>query len=290
VVVVVGLLAALFLGVVTSADAAPPTVYVALGDSYTAGPFINLDFSGTVPPGCAQSKFSYPYLVASSIGADVFRDPSCSSATSANFTSPQAVSGGVNPPQYDALLPDATVVTIGIGGNDVGLVSLATNCINLAPVPLAAAPLGESCASRYTAGGVDQYSDKIAAFAPVFSDMLEEVHRRAPAAQVFVVGYPSVLPEGPGCWPYVPLLAPDVAYVRAKVMELNALEAQLAAAHGATFVDTWTSSIGHDACQAVDQAWVDGIIPFPPAYPMHPNAPGMSNTGRVVAGAISSGG
>jgi lysophospholipase L1-like esterase len=272
--------------------ASPPAnhAYVSLGDSYTSGPFINLNSAGSVPAGCGQSKYSYPYLVASALAVQAFRDPSCGSATTNEFTHPQTVAFGVNPPQDDALGPDTTLVTVGIGGNDAGLVGLATSCINFSAVPLGPPPLGQPCVDRYTAGGVDQYSIRIAAVAPKMATALAEIHRRVPRAKIFVVGYPAVLPEAGSCWPYVPLLAPDVAYVRDKVKELNTMLAAQSLAHGATFVDTWTSSIGHDACQLPGTNWVDGIVPVPLAYPLHPNQAGEANTAAVVARAIAASG
>ena len=35
---------------------------------------------------------------------------------------------GTNPPQFNALRPDSTLVTVGIGGNDAGLVGVAEEC------------------------------------------------------------------------------------------------------------------------------------------------------------------
>ena len=41
----------------------------------------------------------------------------------------------------------------------------------------------------------------------------------------------------------------DVAYLRATEQELNAMLATQAAANGATLVDWYKASIGHDACK-----------------------------------------
>jgi hypothetical protein len=103
---------------------------------------------------------------------------------------------------------------------------------------------------------------------------------------VFVVGYPAVLPESGSCWPYVPFVPADVAYVRDKVKQLNTMLAAQARSTGGTFVDTWTSSIGHDACKLPGTAWIDGIVPVPIAAPVHPNAAGEAKTARVVTDAI----
>ena len=50
-----------------------------------------------------------------------------------------------------------------------------------------------------------------------------------------------------------------------------------AAGNGATYVDTFTSSIGHDACKSPGVAWVNGIAPNSIAFPLHPNQAGEQN-------------
>ena len=77
--------------------------YVALGDSYTAGPLIP-NPTGE-PIDCGRSTNNYPHVVARAIHPAVFRDVSCGSATTKDMTMPQTglPLGGTNPPQFDAL-------------------------------------------------------------------------------------------------------------------------------------------------------------------------------------------
>ena len=42
-----------------------------------------------------------------------------------------------------------------------------------------------------------------------------------PAAAKLVLGYGAAFPEGDGCWPYAPMLPPDVKYLRSKMQQLN---------------------------------------------------------------------
>ena len=80
--------------------------------------------------------------------------------------------------------------------------------------------------------------------------VLAGIRERAPAARILVVGYPVILPAaGPGCWPLMPIAVGDVAWLRTVQGRLNAMLAEQAAAAGATFVDTYTSSVGHDVCR-----------------------------------------
>jgi hypothetical protein len=62
--------------------------------------------------------------------------------------------------------------------------------------------------------------------------------------------------------------------------------ANAAAANNAKFVDTFTSSIGHDACKPSGTAWVNGIVPNSIAYPLHPNQAGEQNMANQVLAAL----
>jgi lysophospholipase L1-like esterase len=272
-VLAVGALVGLSAGSASGA-VAPGGVYVALGDSYTAGPLI-LPMSDNFT--CARSALNYPALLAAKIKPSVFRDVSCSSATTADFSQPQpgAVSG-TNPPQYDAITPDTTLVTVGIGGNDVGLVGLAESCINVAPPPI-----GQSCAEKDTAGGVDVYSQRIQAFAPTYGTVIDHIRQLAPNAQILMVSYPTGIRDG-GCWPVQPVLPEDATYIQAKIDELNAAMQQQAELHGATYIDIRTPSIGHDACALPGIRWVEGLVPTSDAFPLHPNELEMQDTTNVI--------
>src|ERR1035438_5608666 len=109
-----GLLLAALLPAAASAGG---PVYVSLGDSFTSGPLIP-NQHGT-PADCLRSSHNYPSLVAAAIGASSFTDVSCSGATTADIIAPQSVILGTNPPELNALSPATTVVTLGIGGNDL---------------------------------------------------------------------------------------------------------------------------------------------------------------------------
>src|SRR5262249_14988744 len=130
------------------------------------------------------------------------------------------------------------------------------------------------CKARLDSGGHDQLAERIAATAPKIADVLTRVHARAPRARVIVVGYPTALPDGNGCWPFLPLGPHDVAYVRGAEAELNDMLATQAKARQAGFADTATPSKGHDMCTKTGTKWVEDLVPTSPAQPLHPNARG----------------
>jgi lysophospholipase L1-like esterase len=252
--------------------------YVALGDSYTSSPRTGAK-AGT-PAGCDRSDNNYPHLVAAKLRPAEFVDVSCSGASTVDLTGSQTTGNGTNPPQLDAVNADTTLVTLGIGGNDVGFISLVGECVTL---DRNASP----CKARMTAGGRDQLAERIDATAPKIADALERIHDRAPHARVVVVGYLTALPDGAGCWPFLPLGTADVAYVRESEARLNDMLAAQARAHRAAFADTATPSEGHDMCASTGTKWVEDLIPTSSAAPLHPNAKGeqaMADAVLRVAG------
>ena len=76
----------------------------------------------------------YPFLVARSLRLEL-TDMSCSSATIASLSAPESTGGGTNPAQLSVLSAGTTLVTLGIGGNDVGWGSVITRCTELDLVP-----------------------------------------------------------------------------------------------------------------------------------------------------------
>lgn len=205
--------------------------YVALGDSYTAAPLVPDPTGNPIP--CGRSTNNYPQDVKRAISPTSFTDASCSSATTADMTQSQSLEGGVQtaPPQFNALGTQDALVTLGIGGNDAGLIGVAEECAKLD----AALPFGSRCKSHYNSGGTDNEVTKINAAGPKVASTIQGIHARAPQA------------------------------------------------NGATYADTFSSSIGHDACKG-SSAWVNGIIPTSAAFPLHPNATGEANMAKQVEG------
>jgi lysophospholipase L1-like esterase len=258
--------------------AAAAAAYVALGDSYAAGPLVPNQLPD--PAGCWRSDHNYAHLVAQARGWPLL-DVTCSAASTTDLTSAQPVLGGANRPQLDALGPGVGVVSLQIGGNDIGFLDIVQRCGTLLPV-------GTPCRDAYLRGGTDVLSRRIAATGPRVGAALAEIRRRSPAARVLVLGYPAILPEvQPGCWPVLPIAPGDVSYLRDKEKELNAMLAARAAAAGATYVDVYGPSLGHDACQPPGARWVEPLVPLALSAPAHPNALGMRGTAGALLGATA---
>lgn len=256
--------------------------FVALGDSFAAGDLIPSSPSGT-PAGCLRSSHDYGADAAAALGITSYIDASCTGATTADMTQPQSVLLGANPPQLSFLAPDDSVVTLTIGGDDIGFLGILQTCATLSLTD----PFGNPCQRHYTAGGTDQLLAAINATAPKLAAVLQQIHVRAPDARVLLVGYPDILPStGDGCWPLVPFAFGDVPYLRGIELAVNQMLAGTAAANGATYVDTYTATIGHDACQPASVKDVEGLVPASPAYPFHPNERGQQVMADQVLAAL----
>ena len=266
--------------------------YVALGDSYTAGLGVPEQTGATA--GCGQSTSSYPYLVARSLRLDL-TDMSCSSATIADLTAAQPTGQGTNPAQLSALSSGTALVTVSIGGNDIGLIDIVTKCTELDLVPALIPGLGSSartpCEDFYTAGGTDQIRQRIEAVTGRLAGTLTQIRERAPRARVYVVGYPDLLPAGGGgCGGALGITAGDIAFLNREEVRLNAGLEQAARAAGDGYVDTYAPSQGHDACSAPGSRWLEPLLAASAAAPLHPNAAGERGMADAVVEAVQSAG
>ncbi|MFI6317464.1 SGNH/GDSL hydrolase family protein [Nonomuraea sp. NPDC050556] len=253
--------------------------YVALGDSYVAGALIGHPVGS--PALCLRTDGNYPHRLARALGIGDLADASCSSAETIHLTQPQPMPGGLGqaPPQFDALDEATTLVTIGIGANDIKLLDVISTCATLSALDA----LGSPCTKHFTSGGVDQLQQRIDAMAPKIGAALQEIHARAPGARVLVVGYLTVFPPRYGCWPAVPVAVGDIPYLYGKQAAMNDLLAAQAAANGAGFVDV--DAARRDVCQMPWRRWVEPVVPVSPATPFHPNGAGMQAvTDRILAG------
>lgn len=234
--------------------------YVAMGDSFSAGPFIGT--MRTDPDGCARSRDNYPAFLADWLDVASYTDVTCSGATTADLYAPMTLfGGGTAVPQIDAVSADTDLVTIGIGGNDFGIYDGLIGCQQ----PASVCAVDELRANaRKVAGRIEQ--------------AVRRISRAAPDAQVYVVGYPDILPTEGTC-DAVGASAAVLGPVTEVAGMLNASLRKGAEAAGGSYVDMEAVSKGHDVC-AKGRAWVNGPrFRAGIAAPFHPKINGM----RAVA-------
>ncbi|HTA06603.1 MAG TPA: SGNH/GDSL hydrolase family protein [Solirubrobacteraceae bacterium] len=261
-----------------AAGAAAPQ-YAALGDSYTSAPGI-LPLAPASPPQCGQSARNYPHLIATALKLSL-TDASCAGAKTENFTNSQSPGQG---PQFDALHRSTKVVSVSMGGNDEALfVTLLAGC----SVADAGRPnVGAPCESQYEAFVNEAFAQSQAPREAA----LAQIHRHSPKAKLFVVGYPEVMPSSGYCPAAIPWTTGDLKWFREVTVRINNALGRWAQAHGATFVDTFTPSKGHNACEALGTRWIEPLIGSLTGVPLHPNVTGVEHEALDVGTAMKQAG
>ncbi|MET0999275.1 MAG: SGNH/GDSL hydrolase family protein [Marmoricola sp.] len=241
---VITVVVVVLLGSIGTSDSVRPTYhhYVALGDSYTAAPYVPLT---DVAYGCFRSSNNYPKLVATALRVDDLKDRSCSGAQTTDLPGRQRTVRGMSvPPQFDALSTNTDLVTVGIGANNGHLYArLATVCRRTQKI----CPLYDE---RATLGRI---VDRVR---PALVDTLEQIEERAPKARVLLISYPKLLPQRGDCLRLPRMRPRDRATFRNINLRLRGQMQAAAAETGVEFVDFYRASIGHDVCSR--QPWIQG--------------------------------
>ena len=288
--VVASLSAALPGAVAAPSENAGPKSLVALGDSFASGPLVPVQYEQ--PWGCLRSSNNYAHQVASALALEL-TDVTCSGASTkhmwethgvspeaefADYGAPLGYDGHPgNPPQLDALQPDTDIVTLQIGGNDIGFGGLATTCGEGA----IRGSFGEGgCTEAVEA---ERPFEKIEATAPKIRAVLDEIHRRSPKASIYVLGYSGIFKIGPtASCPAMGVGEADAVYLRRIQERLNAMIEDVADDPAQTYsgvteyIDVYGPSAGHTACDLPAIRWVEPIVPVNAAAPVHPNLGGMT--------------
>lgn len=283
--------------------------YVSLGDSYAAGLGLGAP-TGLPVPGCAQSGNNFPHLVAAQLKLDL-TDASCSGAKVPDvITAPQATLASTAPVQTDSLSANTDVVTLMIGGNDIGFTSIIGACL----AQSAAGPLllstALNCQSVYAAP-TNPISQALAALPTQLAAVITAIHTKAPKAKVVVVGYPALMPDlastpAAGCFtpalgsPPGTFLAGSFPFTNTDVPFLHGVQAMLdkamataTTASGATYISTFAATQAHSPCAPSNERYVNGVtlaasksgltsLPIT----MHPNAAGAAFLQAQVVDAI----
>ncbi len=263
------------------ATTAGPTYssYVALGDSYSAGPLIpTTDLAG----GCARSDHNYPSLVAERLALADVTDVTCSGAKTRDLTrASHPYPESTIPAQLDALSSDTDLVTIGIGGNDLDLFgTLVTTCTRLRDTDPAGDPCTRALADRTPtlAGTARTIGDRV-------TRALREIKERAPDATVVLVGYLRLVPDRGTCRT-LPLARGDYAQGRRISLALNGALEKAARRTGVVYVDAYAMSAGHDICSS--DPWVNGALTQRErALAYHPFESGMTAVADAVVAQVT---
>ena len=219
--------------------------YVALGDSYSSGVGTN---SYTLSSSCLRGVYAYPYLVSQQRPNTSLNFVACSGATTTSLMASQ----------IQAVNSSTNVVTVTIGGNDIGFASLLTQCT-----------LG-TCNTAL--------ANTNAALPGSLNSKLDTVYtaiknQAAPGAKVVVLGYPRVFSSS-GCLGTTGISSSERTAGNALADKLDQTIAARAAAYGFTYKSAIASWTGHAVCSS--SAWLNGLNIFKTTESYHPNRNGNS--------------
>jgi lysophospholipase L1-like esterase len=221
--------------------------YVALGDSYSSG--LGAGSYGS-SGSCDRSANAYAQLWANSKAPAAFSFVACSGATTGDLLNSQIA----------AVTGSTTLVSLTIGGNDVGFSSVMETCVLWGT---------SSCVSA-----INSAESKAQSILPAaFDNVLRAIKAKAPAAKIVFLDYPDFydLSQSSGC---IGLSGTSRAKVDEGVNVLDSLVQQAAARNGATFADVRGSFAGHEICDGT--SWLNSVdwTNFGDSY--HPTAAGQS--------------
>lgn len=243
---------------------APGARYVAMGSSFAAGAGIE-PVKRDAPERCGRSEINYATLLATQLNLDLV-DATCGGATTAHILGPW----DELPAQIDAVTPDTRLVTVTIGGNDVGYVAnlFAASCRAGVRNERLVDPATANCPSFELPSDED-----FVRLRANLAMLLTEISRHAPQARIVVVQYLTLVP-GQGC-AAAPLTDADARDLRELGKRLARITAEAAAAAGVDLFSADALSTRHTACDPVP--WSRALAnDYQPAMgaPWHPNAAG----------------
>jgi hypothetical protein len=93
--------------------------------------------------------------------------------------------------------------------------------------------------------------------------------------------------SGAACAHTLGITQGDVAFLNTEEVRLNDMLRQRAETAGAFYVDTYTPSVGHDACADAATRWIEPLLSASAAAPLHPNARGEQGMADAVLHALT---
>jgi len=230
---------------VTAAAAAAGN-YAALGDSYSSGVGTG---SYTLNSACKRGVYAYPYLWAQKHPGTSLSFVACSGAKTSDVLASQ----------IQAVTTTTTLVTMTIGGNDIGFANLIYQCT-----------LSDCSAALDTTR-----ANLEAALGTALDTVYNSVKTHAAFnATIVVLGYPRVF-AGAGCFGTLGISSTEQSKANALADALDQVIATHAAADGVTYKSAIGSWTGHAVCSS--SPWLNGLNLFNTGESYHPNKAGHSS-------------
>jgi lysophospholipase L1-like esterase len=222
------------------------TIYAALGDSYSSGVGTG---SYTLDSACKRSVYAYPYLWAQRHAGTTLSFVACSGAKTSDLLANQ----------IQAVTTATDLVTMTIGGNDIGFANLIYQCT----LSDCSSALDSTRTSLETTLG----SKLDAVFTTVKS-------HAAPGATIVVLGYPRIF-SGAGCFSTLGISSTEETKANQLSDALDTVIAAHAQTDGVTYKSAIAAFTGHAVCSS--SPWLNGLNLFNTGESYHPNRSGHSS-------------
>ncbi|MFK0293522.1 SGNH/GDSL hydrolase family protein [Streptomyces sp. NPDC090442] len=231
------------------ADSKPPVEtrqggYVALGDSFASGVG-----AGASSGNCRRAANAYPALWAAAHHGEPFGFAACSGAKIHDVVTSQ----------LSGLSPRTALVSLTVGGNDIGFADVMKTCV----------ARGEKACLESVARA-DRTMDH--ALPSAYDGLLQRVTKAAPHARVIVLGYPHLYADRACAAGMVTRRSQSA--LNAAADHLDRVIAGRARAHkGAVFADVRPAFAGHGVCSA--DSWINPPSLLTADVSYHPTAQGQ---------------
>lgn len=219
--------------------------YVALGDSFSSGVGTG---SYSLSSACKRSVYAYPYLLSQQRADTSLSFVACSGATTADLLSSQL-------PTLDS--SPTSIVTLTIGGNDIGFASLIQQCT----LSDCTAALGRTTANL------------AATLTGPLNTTFAAVRQAAPDATVIVLGYPHVFSTAM-CFGTLGISAAEEKAANTLADALDSLIAGITPQYGFTYESALVPWTGHAVCSS--SPWLNGLNLLSVGDSYHPTKAGYS--------------
>jgi lysophospholipase L1-like esterase len=255
--------------------------YLALGDSFSSGegvpPFIKPGPSQDPKDLCHRSQFAYSQDVTGSAFPSAANIDfwACSGAVIDNF-----MTTGQNgePAQLSHLNAQDSLVSLTLGGNDVGFPTVMEKCLAIT-----------NCQNSGFAARVPA---KEQATAQTLVSVYRAILSAAPNAQVYVLGYPQFLAAHLSRTCQLEGLDPkEDLWIRLQTANFDTLISQAVLSVQSSrihFVDTLNDFAGNEACSP-SGADVNGLNARHPEYSFHPTQTGQALLAVSLSNAVVGG-
>ena len=213
--------------------------YISFGDSYTSGEgelsdSFYLPASNTWDNHCHVSTRSYPILLGQAWGI-VAQNHACSGSRIPD----------VQRQLESAALADATLASLGVGGNDIDLIGKLKTC------------LGPGTCEWAREGMRPSVVDEMKGILPDLVQLLDDIQQEA-GTPVFLVGYPSIINSDAGAVCDIVtgslLSQEERVYVEESLRYLNTILAAAAQYSGVRFIDITHALDGERLCEGSQMA------------------------------------